>query len=326
MRKIEQDFLNNKANTEQLKTLRQHVNASDDAQLGADIQQQWMQEDLDTSEVDTDILKKIWYRVENQTRGGHRIHSLLWKAIQVAAVFLIPLFMFTTYYFYRQKSAYENGEVTFTTDKGEQACVVLPDGSKVRLNELTTLRYNTTAFNQYRREVIFDGQGYFEIHKDAKHPLVISSDRLSIKVLGTIFNLTTHRNSSQASLELSEGSVDFSHIASGRVVHMSPGQRAVLNKQTGQFAVSMMQEDFDYYTAWNRKELVFRNTPLTAVFEELEQTYSVSIKCNPRVKLSEQFTGTMASNNLQENLEILETSFHLKATKYGKNILITTAK
>ena len=75
-------------------------------------------------------------------------------------------------------------------------------------------------------------------------------------------------------------------------------------------------------TAWKRKEMVFRNTPMSNVIASLEKTYGVDITVSKKVNLKDLFTGIMSSANINEDLEIIEHVYNIKARIDGNKVVI----
>ncbi len=48
------------------------------------------------------------------------------------------------------------------------------------------LRYPTSFIGE-KREVFLEGEAFFEVAKDAKHPFIVHTNRHSVEVLGTSF-------------------------------------------------------------------------------------------------------------------------------------------
>ena len=71
--------------------------------------------------------------------------------------------------------------------RGNLYDVILPDGSRVRLNGGTRIVYLTLFGDQRRVEV--DGEAYFEVEHDARRPFVVVTGEVSSTVLGTPFNV-----------------------------------------------------------------------------------------------------------------------------------------
>ena len=77
-------------------------------------------------------------------------------------------------------------------------------------------------------------------------------------------------------------------------------------------------------TAWQRNEIVFRDASLIKVISTIEKNYGVKFVFKTTPNMADVFTGTMLSNDLNENLRILEQSYHVKSTLCNKTITITS--
>ena len=202
---------------------------------------------------------------------------------EVKAAVLLPLFMIATVYLYQENTVLSQKDFVATTGKGEQVTISLPDGTQVTLNAESRLSYNLSNFNSDERRVAFDGEGYFRVAKNPSSPFSITAKGLKVSVLGTTFNLRAR----SADLDQIHGTVTV--------------------------------EESSYTTdasAWRRGELVFRNVPFAEVLEEIEEIYHVSIAIETK-GLNYQddlFTGVLSRTNINEVLEVIEHSYHLKAT------------
>ena len=73
----------------------------------------------------------------------------------------------------------------YSTARGQQADVPLPDGSRLRLDTATRVE---VRYYRHRREVtLFDGQAMFAVQKDAGRPFRVSAGPLHVTVVGTRF-------------------------------------------------------------------------------------------------------------------------------------------
>src|SRR5690606_38970298 len=78
-----------------------------------------------------------------------------------------------------------------TTPNGGQYQINLSDGTLVLLNAASTLTY-PAEFGENTREVILDGEAYFEVTKDPEKPFIVRTAKQRIEVLGTSFNINAY--------------------------------------------------------------------------------------------------------------------------------------
>lgn len=92
-------------------------------------------------------------------------------------------------------------------DEGIVKEVILPDGTKVWLNNSTTLKY-PHEFSEKERNVYLEGEAYFEVTKNQHKPFIVQSDAMQIRVLGTTFNFKCDKNCRIAEATLIEGEIE----------------------------------------------------------------------------------------------------------------------
>lgn len=97
---------------------------------------------------------------------------------------------------------------TLTTPRAGQFRLILPDGSKVWLNNASSLRY-PTSFTGKNREVALSGEAYFEIAKDAAKPFTVKLADLAVDVLGTSFNIMAYGDDPVVKTTLLTGKVSL---------------------------------------------------------------------------------------------------------------------
>lgn len=301
---------------------REMVNNSTDEQLSTAMQAEWEHGILPESDIDdadlARIQDKIHQRINPHSRSG--THYLL-KWIQIAASILLPVCILGMAYMYHENKQYASVPMMkVTTGEGEQVSVTLPDGTKVCLNAFSELKYALQSFSQEQREVYFEGEGFYKVAKDKEHPFVIHSQGMEIKVLGTEFNIINRKNEQTAEVALINGSVQLTSLKSGKSYTMSPNEVAIINKNTGDMDIRHT-ENIQDATAWKQKQIIIRDEPLNKVIKDLEKRYGVQIKLN--ASTSENFTGTLPTNNLDEALKIIAMSYHfnLKKTNSQKFVL-----
>ncbi len=117
-----------------------------------------------------------------------------------------------TIYLFSQKRATklstDQGISSIVTKNGNRSKVVLPDGSQVWLNAGSNLDYNNSTFNNELREVSLNGEAYFDVTKNPDKPFIIHTNKMDIKVLGTVFNVRSYSNEKIAEASLIKGSIE----------------------------------------------------------------------------------------------------------------------
>ena len=311
MDNLEQKYRNDSLTPDELRCLREKVNSVSDDRLEDSLRETW--EAVEASSADIHRLGKLKERIDELLFPAKRIVPLYWKVLRIAAAILLPLFMIATVYLYQENTVLSQKDFVASTGEGEQVTISLPDGTQVTLNAGSRLSYNLSDYNSDERQIKFDGEGYFRVAKNPSSPFSIVAKGLKVSVLGTTFNLRARSSDATAELSLEEGSVRFLALKTGQNVILSPNQKGILDQKRGTLTVEEERHVTDA-SAWRRGELVFRNIPFAEVLKEIEDVYHVSIDMEAETYQDDLFTGVLSRTNINEVLEVIEHSYHLKAT------------
>lgn len=157
--------------------------------------------------------------------GKHRRKVFAW-----AASVLIPVLMVISVSLYSRVSSFYAGEVVLTTIEGQQSTFVLPDGTKVSLQENSQFSYCSNKFVQGDRSVDFTGEAYFVVESDESHPFIITTPTAKVKVVGTEFNLKSRAEDQTDVLRLDKGKVELTSLADNKSIRMMAGDEATINR------------------------------------------------------------------------------------------------
>lgn len=323
MNTLEEKYLNGTISKEEIEILDKMIAKEPDDAVLERMYRRWLDEEIETSSVERHELTSVWTRVYHRIEKRRKTYPITkaWRWLQIASVILLPFLAFFSFYFYQQHSMTLKDSIVMTTSKGEKAHITLPDGSRIILNQNSTLVYQLQQFNGNQRMIDFDGEAYFDVAKEKDRPFLICSDRLKVQVLGTKFNLFSRKDEQKSFLELEEGSVSFTDTKSKQQVQLFPGQQGTLDKTTGNITVDRIEMSFQDIAAWRRNEIVFHRTPLHEVIKTLEDTYNVTVRIKGDINTSDLYTGTMSSSDMQVNLAIIERLYHIKTTVCGKEVI-----
>lgn len=313
MDNLEQKYRNDRLTPDELRRLREEVNSVSDDRLEDSLRETW--EAAEASPTEAHRLDELKVRIDQRLFPPHRVVPLYWKVLRIAAAVLLPLFMIATVYLYQENTSLSQKDFVASTGEGEQVTISLPDGTQVTLNADSRLSYNLSDYNSDERRIKFDGEGYFRVVKNPSSPFSIMAKGLKVSVLGTTFNLRARSSDATAELSLEEGSVRFLALKTGQDVILSPNQKAILDQRRGTVTVEEALHVTDA-SAWRRGELVFRNIPFAEVLKEIEEVYHVSIVMEVKGEAYQHdlFTGVLSRTNINEVLEVIEHSYHLRAT------------
>ncbi|HEX5553860.1 MAG TPA: FecR domain-containing protein [Chitinophagaceae bacterium] len=168
---------------------------------------------------------------------------------------------------------------TLSIPRGGEYRLVLPDGSKVWINSASSIKF-PTVFNGKYREVIMQGQCYFEIAKNPSKPfkVKVSSSGLGQKgaevlVLGTHFDVMAYPDEPALKTTLLEGDVQVRQGNSQ--VQLKPGQQAVSDLITNALSVSSV--DTEQVTAWKDGFFELGHTSLPVIMRQLARWYDIKV-------------------------------------------------
>jgi len=206
---------------------------------------------------------------------------------------------------------------TLTTPRAGQFQVVLPDGTKVWLNNASSLRY-PTAFSGASREVSLTGEGYFEVAKNM-HPFSVKVHNLSVDVLGTAFNVMAYDDEPGIKTTLLTGKVSIA--AESKQSILSPGEQGIVDR-TGTITI-VKDADTEAATAWQRGYFQYTHANIGDVLRQLARWYDVEVVFTIPIPEDYTFDGEIdRSLNLSRILKHLEKKdlhFHIE----GKKLIVS---
>lgn len=198
--------------------------------------------------------------------------------------------------------------VEYKTPAGELATIVLQDSSTVTLNENTILRY-PVIFSKDKREVILQGEAFFEIKKDSNRPFLVHTGELTTKVLGTSFNIQTLPGI--IIVAVSTGKVTVSNSTSNTFI--LPEEKVTYSDKNKK----MIKEraNLESVLAWNNRDLIFRDAPLSEAAILLEKKYAIRITFEKETLKKCLITGKFENQPLDKVLEAISYSMGLTYSK-----------
>ena len=180
-------------------------------------------------------------------------------------------------------------QTTYATGKAERRSVVLADGTRIDLGGGSRL---TVRMSRLRREVdMGEGEVAFNVVHDAGRPFVVLTADRKIEDLGTEFDVRYRRD--QLAVTVRRGSVEVAPPAGGRgdTVSLAVGQR--LRHNIGAPSSSVEQVAADDAFAWRQGRLIYRDQPLQAVVDDLNQYFPIPIRLEGPRTAEIRFSGVL---------------------------------
>lgn len=194
----------------------------------------------------------------------------------------------------------------------------LSDGTKVWMNAASSLKY-PTKFAADSRTVYASGEIYLEVAKDTGRPFYVVVDGITVKVLGTSFNIRSYANENDTKITLIEGGITAQ--IDEKDYTLTPGKQLTQGKATGSVAIGDI--DPNEVTSWLKGYYIFKKARLQDVVSTLQNWYGVHIRLSGETSASTYYTGVV---NKEEDIEIflrrLEETSDVKCSKKGNTVTI----
>jgi transmembrane sensor len=190
---------------------------------------------------------------------------------------------------------------TIKTPIGGQYRVNLPDGSRIWLNAASSLRYPVT-FGSDERRVELVGEAYFEIAKDKTKPFLVVSNRQTVEVLGTHFNVNSYEDEDNTKTTLLEGSVKVFTAVNRKNIILNPGQQSQVNAG----GINVKDVDASDAAAWKDGYFVFNAETIPSAMRKIARWYGLEVSYEGDINDKDLAGSTSRSTNVSEVLKTLE--------------------
>jgi transmembrane sensor len=204
---------------------------------------------------------------------------------------------------------------------GEQKELTLDDGTQVRLDSGSFFEYPQN-FSSKVREVSLAGEGYFEVLPDEKKPFIVNAEHAVIKVIGTKFNIRAWQQTQKVEVTVAEGRVSLRSRSGApeAAVLISKGQLSILPLY-GQPS-NPVEVDVERYLGWFNRNVVFVNTPLQEILNQLERWYDIRFVLYGNISVTNQLTIYIEDKPLDDILELIADLMILEYKKKDQTVYL----
>lgn len=207
---------------------------------------------------------------------------------------------------------------------GKKFQLQLSDGTMVHLNAGTTLKYPVKFIAGENRQVFLNGEAFFDVAKDKKHPFIVNADALNVRVLGTHFNVSNYPEDAATDVVLVEGSVGMyglnEEFDATKNTVLKPGYKGSFNRENN--AISTKAVITDIYTSWINGGLTFRNMTFKNIITKLERRYNVTIVNKNEKLANEKFNASFKEESIENVMSYFNDIHGINYTIKNNQILI----
>ena len=236
-----------------------------------------------------------------------------------------------------------------SVEYGSKSQILLPDGTKVKLNSGSTLTY-PSQFDGGMRKVQLEGEAFFNVAKETDRPFFVNTGSIAIKVLGTAFNVKSYTEENIIETTLESGAIEIYNepaepgTAMNRapIAVLKPKDKATYVKDISAISVNSElkipenlpamekkagilvenQIETALFTAWKDNVLRFKGEKFEHIAIKLERWYDVKIDIRHKTLKEEFFTGQFDSETIEQALEALRLTIPFKYSITKNEIVI----
>lgn len=258
-------------------------------------------------------------RIRNTLKKKERIKNFrIFSIISLSAAAIAILIFFAGFFSYSYFNKPVNN-ITLATAEGNIGEFLLPDGTKVWLNENTRLTY-PEEFDKDTRSVIMRGEAFFEVIKDNDRPFIVQMPNLNVKVLGTSFGASCYEEDAEEEVVLAEGAVEIACESLSSPIILKPNNSLSYSLLNGEVSVEYINTAASY--RWYESYLAFDNTRLGDILENLEHRYRVKIYTHTSVSMDKGLSLTITHEPLETIMNIIATLLPIKYEIYNDVLII----
>ena len=319
------------------------------------------QDETDNQDYDS-TFKRVKLRIEKKTNieseniiayKRRMVRRIIVQVSSFAAIILVVLFLSRLFYFQEKnntlidtiKSDVSN---SISTPYGSISRILLADGTEIIVNAGSSINYNS-GYNISNRTITLEGEAYFKVNSETELPFMVNAGTLSIKSIGTTFNIKAYPEEGAIETTLIEGVVEIVKKGEGNTevkFELMPNQKAIFLKNSDAVTVRNIIEidpaafhptsdtdksilvsksvDVNQITAWTNNELVIKSEELETLAIKLQRKYDVEFIFDDDKIKQYHFTGLLRNEPIEQVLFAISLSAPVNFKVDGKTVLLTS--
>jgi ferric-dicitrate binding protein FerR (iron transport regulator) len=258
--------------------------------------------------------------VQEERRITDRRRRIVWAA---AVITIMVSFAGTLNWIYKKEiPVHEKPQyITKVVPKGVKTTLVLPDGTRVKLNSSSSLKY-PSFFSSASRDVYLTGQAFFEVVENKKVPFLVHTKNFTTKVMGTSFDVRSYEDEQVQHVAVVTGKVKVEAL-NGLSEILVPDEMTIY-KNNEMIRTSGFNRNV--VLGWKDGLLQFKDSDFHNVTEQLSRWYGVEFDIEKTLKIKGRYTGSFRDESLENVLKGISFSSDFTFIIKDKTVLITQTK
>ena len=205
---------------------------------------------------------------------------------------------------------------TLIVPRGGEYKLLLSDGTRVWMNSESKLVY-PIRFSGDSREVQMEGEVCFKVAKNERQPFIVKTKGVSVKVLGTFFNVEAYTDEESVTTTLVEGRVC---VSDGKQSHIIlPNQQVIAEGNE----LTINKVDATEVVRWIQGVCYFSETSLEDIMNKLARWYDVEVFfANVSAKEAHFSLEIERYDNIATVLSKIEKTGRVKFKINGRTIIV----
>lgn len=276
--------------------------------------------------VKTQAANELLKRIDTYEKSKSKVQTIKFMPRFAVAVSVIAFICLTIAVLYLT-DAVGAKKISFneiTVPSGEKSKVQLADGTVVWLNSDSKLRY-PSSFNKRTREVILEGEGYFDVTKQKGTSFTVVTQDIRVIALGTIFNIKSYPTDKLIETTLIEGVVKLQQTSIEKKfsdILLKPNQRMVYRKaenlvniqntdkpsniksseSQSASSVTIARVNTNNIISWKDHLLIFNNESFEEIAVKMTRWYNIEVIILDDELKQYRYTGKFIHNETAEQV------------------------
>lgn len=236
-----------------------------------------------------------------------------WPLMRIAALFV--LLAGAIWWMYDLEKPQDPVQILAMETSLQPLADTLPDGSVVTLNKKSKISY-PSRFEGDTRSVTLEGEAFFEVTPNTDQPFVITVNDVTVRVLGTSFNIRSEGGTTEVIVETGKVQVERHN----KVAELKPKEKIVVHAQDTVLQKEVVADQLHNY--YRTKEFVCDNTPLWKLVTVLNEAYGSNIVIGKNSLRSLPLNTTFNNESLDNILLVISETFQIEVVRTEGQIIL----